>query len=118
MRYMLLIYLDEQALSADERQQCCDQSVQLARQISASGQYLMAVPLQPTALATSLRVRQGRRLITDGPFAGTYEQLGGVLIIDAADLDAAIAVAARIPMAQRGTIEIRPMIELPGLPQP
>jgi hypothetical protein len=67
-------------------------------------------------MAASVRIRSGKRLVTDGPFAETHEQLGGYFLIDAKDLDQAIAIAARIPMARRGTVEVRPVIELPGLP--
>jgi hypothetical protein len=118
MKYMLLIYLDEQALSEDERQACYAESTRLADDLKATGQYLAASPLQPTALATSVRVRDGKRLVTDGPFAETREQLGGYYLIDARDLDEAIGIAARIPMALKGTIEVRPLIELAGLPGP
>jgi hypothetical protein len=113
---MLLIYLDEQALSTTERQQCYTESTQLAQELNASGQYLAAAPLHPTSTATSIRVRDGKRLVTDGPFAETREQLGGYFLIDAKNLDEAIGIAARIPMARKGTVEIRPVIEIPGLP--
>src|SRR5207302_8764341 len=103
MRYMLLIYGDEQALSETERAECYRESAQLAREIHAAEQYLAAAPLHPTSTATSVRVREGKRLVTDGPFAETREQLGGYFLIDARDLDAAIAIAGRIPMARRGT---------------
>ena len=116
MRYMLLIYGDEHALNETEREQCYRESVQLAHQLHSAGQYLAAAPLRPTSTATSIRVREGKRLVTDGPFAETREQLGGFYMIDAPDLDAAIAIAARIPMARRGTVEIRPVIEIAGLP--
>ena len=72
--------------------------------------------MQPVATATSVKVREGRRLVTDGPFAETREQLGGYFIIEARDLDEAIGVAARIPGAKKGTVEIRPVMELAGLP--
>ena len=116
MRYMLLIYLDEQALSQTEREQCYRESTQLAHELDAAGQYVAAAPLEPTATATSVRVRQGKRVVTDGPFAETKEQLGGYFLVDASDLDEAIAIAARIPMARRGTIEVRPVIHMPDLP--
>ena len=116
MKYMLLIYLHEQALSEGERQECYAESTQLANEIHASGHYLAANPLQPTAMATSVRVRDGKRLVTDGPFAETREQLGGYFLIEANNLDEAIGIAARIPMARKGTVEIRPVIEIPGLP--
>jgi len=113
---MLLIYLDEQALDETEREQCYRESAQLAQQLHAAGQCVGAAPLHPTATATSVRVRQGKRLVIDGPFAETKEQLGGYFLIEARDLDDAIAIAARIPMALRGTVEVRPVIELTDLP--
>jgi hypothetical protein len=114
---MLLIYGDENALTESEREHCYRESTQLARDLHASGQYLAASPLHPTSMATSVRVREGRRLVTDGPFAETREQLGGYYLIEASNLDQAMAVAERIPMARRGTVEIRPVIEIPGLPE-
>ena len=117
MKYMLLVYLDEQAMSESEREQCYGDSAQLARDLNLSGQYLDASPLQPTPMATSVRMREGKRLVTDGPFAETREQLGGYFLVDARDLDDAINVAARIPAARLGTIEIRPVMEIAGLPQ-
>ena len=116
MKYMLLVYLDEQALSEAERQDCYVKSAQLAREIHSNGKYLDASPLHPTSTATSVRVRDGKGLITDGPFAETHEQLGGYYLIDANDLDEAIKIAERIPVARFGTIEIRPVMEITGLP--
>src|SRR5499427_3737551 len=116
MKYMLLVYLDEQAVSEAERQDCYVKSAQLAREIHSSGTYLDASPLHPTSTPTSVRVRDGKGLITDGPFAETHEQLGGYYLIDANDLDEAIKIAERIPVARFGTIEIRPVMEITGLP--
>jgi hypothetical protein len=116
MRYMLLIYLDEQALDETKRAQCYVESAQLAQDLHAKGQYLATAPLQPTSTATSVKVRDGKRLVTDGPFAETREQLGGYFLIDANDLDEAIGIAGRIPGARTGTVEIRPVIEVAGLP--
>ena len=116
MKYMLLIYLGEQSLSEAKRQDCYVESTQLAHQLHSNGQYLAANPLHPTSMATSVRVRDGKRLVTDGPFAETREQLGGYFLIDAKNLDEAIAIAAKIPMARKGTVEVRPVIEMPGLP--
>ena len=116
MRYMMLVYLDEQALDETEREQCYVESAQLTQELNSSGHYLAASPLHPTSTATSVRVRDGKRLVTDGPFAETREQLGGYFLIDAKDLDEAIGIAGRIPGARRGTIEIRPVIELAGMP--
>jgi hypothetical protein len=116
MKYMLLIYLEEQALSEAEREHCYQESAQLAQELNSRGQYLAANPLHPTSTATSIQVREGKRLVTDGPFAETREQLGGYFLIDAKDLDEAIGIAARIPGARNGTVEIRPVMEVAGLP--
>ncbi|MFN2408115.1 MAG: YciI family protein [Pyrinomonadaceae bacterium] len=116
MKYMLLVYLDENSLSEAEREQCYVESAGLARELSAQGKYLSAGPLHPVATATSVRVRDGKRLVTDGPFAETREQLGGYYLIDARDLDEAMKIAERIPVAKHGTIEIRPVLEISGLP--
>ena len=116
MRYMLLIYANEQALDETDREACYRESAQLAQQIDSAGQYLAAAPLYPTSTASSVQVRAGKRLVTDGPFAETREQLGGYFLIDAKDLDEAIAVAARIPAARWGTVEVRPVMEIAGLP--
>ena len=116
MKYMLLIYLDENALNETERQECYVESAQLARDLDSSGQYLATAPLHPVSTATSVRMREGKRLVTDGPFAETREQLGGFFMIDAKDLDEAIGIASRIPGARKGTVEIRPVLEVAGLP--
>ncbi|MBW4640402.1 MAG: YciI family protein [Gloeocapsa sp. UFS-A4-WI-NPMV-4B04] len=116
MKYLLLIYMDENALSDTEREQCYAESAQLAQQLNSKGQYLTTAPLHPVATATSVRVREGKSLVTDGPFAETREQLGGFFLINAQDLDEAINIAAQIPGAQIGTVEIRPVIEVAGLP--
>jgi len=116
MKYMLLIYMGEQAMSEDERQHCYVDSAQLARDLHANGRYLAANPLHPVPTATRLRVRDGKPLVTDGPFAETREQLGGYFLIDAKDLDEAIGIASRIPGARKGTVEIRPVMEVSGLP--
>ena len=115
MKYMLLVYSDENAWTESEQNQCYTESLELTRQLEANGQYLGAAPLQPISSATSVRVRQGKPLVTDGPFAETREQLGGYFLIDARDLNEAINIAGRIPAAHKGTIEIRPLVELPGL---
>ena len=114
---MLLVYLSEDALTETERRQCYKDSAKLSRDLHANGNYLAASPLQPVAAATSVRVRNGKRLVTDGPFAETREQLGGFYLIDAKNLDEAIAVAERVPVVTVGTIEVRPVLEIPGLPE-
>lgn len=116
MRYMLLIYADEQAWTEPERATCYGESTELAHQLQSSGKYVFASPLQPVATATSVQVRGGKRTVTDGPFAETREQLGGFFLVDAENLDEAIAIAGRIPAARKGTVEIRPVVELPDLP--
>ena len=116
MKYMLLIYAEGQAATEAEREQCYRESTQLAHQLKSKGQYLAAAPLQPVSTATSVRIRNDKRLVTDGPFAETREQLGGYFLIDAKDLDEAIGIAARIPGARWGTVEIRPVMEIAGLP--
>jgi hypothetical protein len=113
---MLLIYLDEQALSDAERELCYAESAQIAQDLQTKKQYLAAAPLHPTSMATSVRVRDGKRLVTDGPFAETREQLGGYFLVDAKDLDEALRIAARIPGARTGTVEVRPVMEVAGLP--
>jgi len=117
MKYMLLIYSDETAWTESAQQQCYAESIQLTHQLQANGQYVSASPLQPVSTATSVRVRQGKQLVTDGPFAETREQLGGYFLVDARDLNEAINIAGRIPAAHKGTIEIRPVVELSGLPE-
>ncbi|MEL6325357.1 MAG: YciI family protein, partial [Cyanobacteria bacterium J06626_23] len=95
MKYMLLVYSDEAAWSEAEQAQCYAESIQLTHQLQANGQYLGASPLEPVAAATSFRIRNGKQLITDGPFAETHEQLGGYFLIDARDLNEAINIAGR-----------------------
>ena len=117
MKYMLLIYMDENAMNAEEREQCYLDSTQLCHDLAAKGQFLGAGPLHPVATARSVKLREGRRLVTDGPFAETREQLGGYFLVDVKDLDEALAIAAKIPAAKKGTVEIRPLFELAGLPE-
>jgi hypothetical protein len=114
---MLLIYADEQVWTEAERAKCYAESTELAHQLHSRGQYVGALPLQPVATATSIQVREGRRIVKDGPFAETREQLGGFFLIDAADLDEAIAIASRVPGARKGTVEIRPVVQLGNLPE-
>jgi hypothetical protein len=117
MKYMLLIYRDEKALDASELLPYRDESVQLAHDLHANGKYLSAAPLHPTSTATSVRIRDGKRIVTDGPFAETREHLGGYFLVDAKDFDEAIEIAGRIPGARLGTVEVRPVLEIDGLPE-
>lgn len=116
---MLLCYDDEQAweqAGGTALQEAMGEAVRLCHEINAKGQYLTAAPLHPVATATSVRLREGKRIVTDGPFAETREVLGGFYLIDVKDLDEAIGIAARHPGARLGTVEIRPVMELAGLP--
>ena len=114
MKYLLLIYADErayEAMSEDERREMYAAYDELMKDVGAAGHMLGGEELAPTSSATSVQVRGGERLVTDGPFAETKEQLGGYFLIDVADLDAAIDIAARIPSVHAGTIELRPLVD-------
>lgn len=115
MKYILLIH-HEEVLDEDNRLQLLAESVQLANQLHEKRQYLDAAPLQPTSATSSVKIRDGKQLVTDGPFAETREQIGGYFLIDVSDLDEAIEIAARIPGARIGTVEVRPVREVEGLP--
>jgi len=117
MQYMLLIYLDEQGLSGADREECYAESARFSHRLSSASQYRGAAPLQPTATATSVRMRDGKRMITDGPFAETREQLGGFFLIEAKDLDEALDIAAQVPAGKWGTVEVRPVVDIPGMPE-
>lgn len=114
MKYILLVYGDERGRTPIDVKHCYEESGRLIDEIAAKGQFLSAAPLHPTSTATSVRVRDGKRLVTDGPFAETREQLGGYFLVDAPNLDAAIEIAGRIPGARWGVIEVRPVIEIGG----
>jgi len=116
MQYMLLIYSKEELIDESGREKCYQESRQLIHELNAKGQFLASAPLHPVSTATSVQIREGKRLVTDGPFAETREQLAGYYLIDVKDLDEAIGVAARIPGAHYGTVEVRPVIELAGMP--
>jgi hypothetical protein len=116
MKYMLLIYGAEGCWTEAERRACMIESMGICDELAAQRKFLGASPLQSITTAASVRVRDGRTLVTDGPFAETTEQLGGYYVLDLSDLDEAIAVAARLPPAAKGTVEIRPLVALDGLP--
>ncbi len=115
MKYMMLIYMEESAMNEAERHECYQKSTKLVEELHAKAQHIASAPLHPVATATSLRVRNGKAIVTDGPFAETREQLGGYYLIEAKDLDEAIAIASRIPPATVGTVEIRPVVDLTSL---
>jgi hypothetical protein len=116
MRYVFLVYSAEDCWTDASREACMVESLGLCDELKARGQFLDASPLESVTTAVTVRVRDGQTLITDGPFAETTEQLGGYYILELPDLDAAIAVAARIPPAAKGAVEIRPLFALDGLP--
>ena len=116
MRYMLLIHDEEHAwgaLSEADRQQMIKEYRQFSDQVKSAGQYVAGAQLQPTSTAKSVQIRNGKRIVTDGPFAETREQLGGYYLIEARNLDEAVGLAARVPSARIGTIEVRPVVEVP-----
>jgi hypothetical protein len=117
MKYLLLIHDVEREWAGqpkDEVQKVMGEYRQLIEQLKGSGHYLGGAQLQPTTAATTVRMRNGKRVVTDGPFAETREQLGGYFLVEAKDLDEAIGIAARIPSARFGTIEVRPLVEVPA----
>jgi len=120
MKFMLLVHHDEEAfnkISQSQRKQMLAESVNLTHQLHANGQYLSASPLHPAATAAIVRVRDNKPLVTDGPFVETREQIAGYFLVNAKDRDEAIAMAARVPGARIGTVEVRPLIEITGLPE-
>jgi hypothetical protein len=119
MKYLLLVHHDEEAfnkISEATRREMLAESIRLCHQLHANGQYLHASPLHPAATGTVLRMREGKEFVTDGPFVETKEQLAGYFLIEAKHLDEALAVAGRVPGARIGTVEVRPVREITGLP--
>jgi len=120
VKYILLVHHNEEnfaRLPEAEQGKMREESVQVANEVHANGQYLDAAPLQPTAMTTTVRVRDGKPVITDGPFVETREHLGGYYLVDVRSLNEAIDIAGRIPGARLGAVEIRPVVSLPGLPK-
>jgi hypothetical protein len=116
MKYMLLVYSPENSWTKEEWTKCTAESAGVCHDLNDKGQFLAASPLHPVATAASVRVRNGQPLVTSGPFAETTEQLGGFFLVDVPNLDEAIAVASRLPAAKKGTVEVRPILSLDGLP--
>ena len=117
MKYMLLAYSPESAWTQEEWQACTVESCKICEELEAIGQFIAAAPLESVANAASVRVRNTETIVTDGPFAETTEQLGGFFLINVPDLDTAINVAKRLPSCKKGTVEIRPVHELAGVPK-
>jgi hypothetical protein len=120
MKFMLIVHHDEEAfnkIEKEKRQQMLAGSIELTHQLHAAGQYLSASPLHPAETAVIVRVREGKPLVTDGPFIETREQIAGYFLINAQDLNEAVSISTRVPGARIGTVEVRPLIEITGLPQ-
>jgi hypothetical protein len=116
MKFILLIH-HEEAIDEDERRDLLNESIELANKLHETGQYLDAAPLHPVSETMSVKVRDGKSTVTDGPFAETKEQIGGYYLIDAKDIDEAVSIAKRIPGARIGTVEVRPVRVVDGLPE-
>jgi len=116
MKYMVLMYGAENCWNDEERKDCMVGCLQICDELTARGRFIATSPLQSVSTAKTIRVQDGRQLITDGPFAETTEQLGGYFLLELADLDEAIEVASRLPPVQKGTAEIRPLFPLEGTP--
>ncbi len=116
MKYLLLIYMTDDAMNQQERDACYNESTQLAHDLKANGRYLSANPLHPAATARSVRIRDGKTIITDGPYAETREHLGGYFLVEAANIDEAVRIAQRIPGSRKGTVEVRQVLDIPDLP--
>jgi len=120
MKFMLIVHHNEDAfekMDKETQSQLLTESIELTHQLHAAGQYVHASPLHPAATAVIVRVREGKPLVTDGPFIETREQIAGYFLVNARDLNEAIRIATRVPGAQIGTVEVRPLIEITGLPQ-
>ena len=119
MKFMLIVHHNEDAfekMDKETQSQLLTESIELTHQLHATGQYVHASPLQPAATAVMVRVREGKPLVTDGPFIETREQIAGYFLVDAKDLADAIRIATRVPGARIGTVEVRPLIDISGLP--
>jgi hypothetical protein len=120
MKFMLIVHHNEDAfekMGKETQSQLLTESIELTHQLHATGQYVHASPLQPAATAVMVRVREGKPLVTDGPFIETREQIAGYFLVNARDLNEAICIATRVPGARIGSVEVRPLIEITGLPK-
>lgn len=120
MKFMLLVHHNEETFgrfSEAVKQEMLRESIQLTHQLHAKGQYVSASPLQPAGTAAVVRVRDGKASVTDGPFIETREQVAGYFLIEAKDLEEAVSVASQVPGARIGTVEVRPVREVAGLPE-
>lgn len=119
MKYLLLVRHNEgkfKRMPEGTRKDMLAESIQLCHQLADKGQYVHASPLQPEAMGTVVRVREGKAIVTDGPFMETKEQLAGYFLVDAKNQEEAIKIAKLVPGARIGTVEVRPVVEISGLP--
>lgn len=119
MKFMLIVHHNEDTFKKMDKEtqaQLLTESIELTHQLHATGQYVHASPLQPAATAVMVQVREGKPLVTDGPFIETREQIAGYFLIQAQNLPEAIGIAGKVPGARIGTVEVRPLIEITGLP--
>lgn len=120
MKYLLLVYHNENTFNQipeGNRKDMLSESIQLCHQLDGEGRYIHASPLQPETTAIAVRVRDGKPIVTDGPFMEAKEQLAGYFLIEAQDRDDAVRIAKLIPGARIGTVEVRPLREITGLPR-
>ena len=113
MKYMLLVYGAETSWTAETREDCMRKSMAICEELEREGKLIAASPLMSVSTSKTVRVREGQSLVTTGPFAETAEQLGGYYILDVATEEEALAIAARIPPAAVGSVEVRPLEALP-----
>jgi hypothetical protein len=119
MKFLLIVHHHEEAfekMDKEAQRQLLTESIELTHQLHTAGQYVHASPLHPAATAVMVRVRDNMPLVTDGPFIETREQFAGYFLINARDLNEAVSIASRVPGARIGTVEVRPLIEISGLP--
>ncbi|HET7113117.1 MAG TPA: YciI family protein [Pyrinomonadaceae bacterium] len=118
MKFMLLIHhVEESEIGEPLRSQLLNESVQYCHELNKNGQYIDAAPLHPSSETISVTVRDGKRLVTDGPFAETREQIGGYFMVEAKNIEEAVEIAGKLPSARIGTVEVRPVRFVEGLPQ-
>ncbi len=119
MKYLLLVHHNEDRFNTmpeGTRKDMLVESIQLCHQLDSKGQYIHASPLQPEATGSVVQVREGKGIVTDGPFMETREQLAGYFLVDVENQEEAIRIAERVPGARIGTVEVRPLVEIAGLP--
>ncbi len=119
MKFMLIVHHNEDAfekMDKETQSRLLTESIELTHQLHATGQYVHASPLHPAATAVIVRVREDKPLVTDGPFIETREQIAGYFLIQVQNLREAIDIAGKVPGARIGTVEVRPLIEITGLP--